>query len=259
MIPGNNFLEWREATAEALAFQGFSAARVRSFRNCGLNIRELVCCHCGNAERRPLSCDLRVCPICAKGQARRVFHRYAPALRFASGHGYRLKLITLTVRKTTVEADVARISKLIPRFVDAALRCPGFGALFALEVGPSGNVHAHGVYFGPYQDQGALSRTWFDLTGDSPIVDIRAWRGKRLGALREALKYAIKAGAVEPILAATAEVAMKGRRRVRSYGLFFGVSAGDPPLLECAVCGASEWDLRERFEHRIRHGFDVCA
>jgi len=126
-----------------------------------------------------------------------------------------------------------------------------FGAIAVVEVGPRRNVHLHVLYWGRYVPQARLSATWRALTGDSYVVDIRELRGSWRDAAREVCKYVTKAASpanwtgsrdaepsVPELLLVDVFEALKGRRRVASYGLFYNVKTPDEPARTCETCGA---------------------
>ncbi|KAA0271022.1 MAG: hypothetical protein EDM79_13835 [Chloroflexi bacterium] len=250
---------WRQEVARELGESAYPGKKTLSFLNCGQELRALLCTHCGHEEPRPLTCDLRVCPKCARKRANKLYHRLLPVVKDANSNGYRLKLVTVTMKPRSIGEDLDRLSDAIPKFVNKWLRAPGFGAVAGMEVGSHGNVHAHILYYGPYILQEKLRQGWRDLTQDSHIVDIRVWKGTRAKALREACKYAIKAGQGDPGLAAEVEIALKGKRRIRSYGIFYGLDDGEEPVLTCPDCGGSDWDLKDIFYRRLsKEGRQSC-
>src|SRR5712692_1512509 len=163
--------EWRSRVASRLEQLGYKRDKVIAFLACRNQVRTLLCINCGNQEERPISCDLRVCPLCARTRSNLLYHRLLPTLLAANGHGYRLKLVTVTLKVHSIEADLARIGKAIPLFVKRALKAPGFGVVAGLEVGENRNVHAHMVFLGPFVPVQRLQRCWEEITGDSRVVD----------------------------------------------------------------------------------------
>ena len=53
------------------------------------------------------------------------------------------------------------------------------------------NQHLHLLFFGSYMPQDWLSRSWLAVTGDSPVVDIRACKNRVFDSTR-LYHYAIK-------------------------------------------------------------------
>lgn len=169
--------------------------------------------------------------------------------RLPKRRGYRLRMITLTVQTRGPE-DMRRAVKLLgkslPKFWRKVLKCDGAGALFALEAGElRGNIHCHGLYWGPYVEQRTLSDEWQKLTG-AKVVDVRLMRGSK--AIAEVCKYVCKASLPVHLLAAL-EDALQGTRRIRTYGTLYGAE----PVPEderatrrvCPDCGVvGELELR---------------
>jgi hypothetical protein len=83
-----------------------------------------------------------------------------------------------------------------------------------------------------------VSETWEDLTGDY-IVDIRESSVKT--AVKEGLKYITKASKLTPSELVELHLALKGRRRIRSWGCFYGIPEPETEAVEtaCPTCGSS--------------------
>lgn len=82
-----------------------------------------------------------------------------------------------------------------------------------------------------------VSETWQELTGDY-IVDVQKTTPER--AVREGLKYITKFVNLSPAQLVDLHMALKGKRRIRSWGCFYGVEEQKPEGAEakaCPVCG----------------------
>ena len=82
------------------------------------------------------------------------------------------------------------------------------------------------------------------MTG-SCVVDIR--RAVQPGqnvvdAIREAVKYPTKFDELSPELLVQVHGVMKGSRRIRTYGVFYGEVRSKPVVL-CSVCGNDTWKV----------------
>lgn len=211
--------------------------------------------------------------------ARRERHaiRESDSLRLDGGvraGAWRWKLITISPKwapKDRGEVSVAglrrRVDDVLARWAmcwAAGAKAGGLAAAYAsVELSAGGHVHVHVLYLGPY----VASSWWARVAGC--FVDVRAVDdvpGADVsmpgpGALREALKYALKSPSVwsrrwlegeartvaHPLLAAAWVMATRRHQIARAYGTF-RVALGEledneklevAPCVElCASCGA---------------------
>jgi len=196
-------------------------------------------------------CEVRICPTCASRYGAKVAAELKDVLAELRASrrlpvGWRLRLVTLPVRteRGNLAAAVQCALRALPLVWRKVLRCPKAGAVASLEAGAQhGNVHLHLLYLGPWVDQVDLSREWKRLTGSS-VVDVREVRDAASG-IAEVAKYATAAHLVKNPrgveIAAELEAALHGRRRIRSYGVFYGRTTDAPeednPGTSCDVCG----------------------
>jgi len=209
-------------------------------------------------------CSLRFCDLCGPANYRRLFERYAPAIgdvvaRESSRCGYVLARVNWTIRATGEMPTTEEI-----RWFNAALRKHVKGILpkgavsgvilddefgyekrghIAERKAGGLNLHAHGLYFGPYLDWQKARDLWTKLTGSTGffIKEIRGWRGgvrKSVSrALGHLLKYVSKMPVVSPERIAAFEKAFDGVRRVHCLGLFYGLPPGPKEERRCPGCG----------------------
>jgi hypothetical protein len=81
--------------------------------------------------------------------------------------------------------------------------------------------------------KGYVSETWAALTGDY-IVDVQKTTPER--AIREGLKYITKFINLSPAQLVDLHLALKGRRRIRSWGCFYGVEQPKPEGAAAETC-----------------------
>jgi hypothetical protein len=179
-------------------------------------------------------CWLRVCPHCQPLIAARLRARYERRIRIVTAEpvkGWSLKSFVLTLDRQLDNdgAELKRLGALTRKVVKHFWGMKGAGAFATFEVGAKGGkLHAHGIAWGPYVDQGELSRYWKQLTG-CQVVWIR--RVSRSEALREGIKYIAKLSSRDDDGAfimsaeqlARLHIAMRGKRRLRSWGCFYGM------------------------------------
>jgi len=208
------------------------------------------------------TCDYRFCPDCAHRHTARLLRRYVPAIeeQITKNPNYRLRTLTLTRSVTlgtrgfgeTANKGFQLIQKLMAEVVGPNWNKKGAGLLANWEVGPNGlKLHYHMVYLGPWVDQKLLSKTWQKLTGGDRVVWVKAVLkndGDWQGAVMETLKYATKFYTedkatkerkyLSPALTVDLFEAMKGTRRIRSWGSFYSLEKQEDRAFCCSHCDA---------------------
>ena len=208
------------------------------------------------------SCSFRVCPDCAPKQSARLISQYLPVIsKLIPLHPeYRLRKITLT-RKIALGDDgfaeqakqgFDQIQKSMLKTVGPHWNKFGAGLLATWEVGETGlKLHYHCIYFGPWVDWKKLGQAWLSVTGDSHIVYVQAVKRNASDwkfAVMETLKYATKfykedyetgeQRFLSPELTVELFIAMKGTRRIRSYGSFYNIDTPESDVFACSACDA---------------------
>ncbi len=206
------------------------------------------------------SCDFRICPDCAHRHTARLLNRYVPAIEkeMAAHPKYRLRTIMLTRSVQLGSEGFAKaategfnlIQKLMYSVVGPDWNKKGAGLLANWEVGPNGHkLHYHMVYLGPWVAHKKLSEAWEKLTGGDKVVWITAVKhndGDWQGAVIETLKYATKFYSenkatgeriyLSPKLTVDLFEAMKGTRRIRSWGSFYHLEEQKERVFCCEQC-----------------------
>jgi len=125
----------------------------------------------------------------------------------------------------------------------------GSCALVCVEIGEKNkSVHLHILYWGYYVPQKKLSDEWKRLTGGKWYADIRLVKGR--GGIREVTKYISKGVSVEGEYIDDLyeiEKALKGLRRVMTYGIFYNRKI-QKTILICPVCGGKVWKYEKRYD-----------
>jgi len=197
-------------------------------------------------------CWLRVCPHCAAAFANKLRSRYEERVAVvlsANVPQWSLKKLELTMRRSAdLESDLLALhkmtKKLYKHFWGDDKRA---GAFACAEVGPrGGNVHAHVVVYGRYVSHESIKRYWEKLSRKHRAIyaDTDEGQGDRIvwirrikpgQAVSEAIKYITKFakrekdedGQASFVLSvedlAALHFALKGKRRVWSWGAFYGV------------------------------------
>lgn len=234
---------WDRQEQLALALEGRGLQkRADRHRLCNRTWNTWQCSACeGETTAAIATCDLRVCVSCQRRQSKELAAKTRRKLdAIGQRKGWRLRLITLTVRTDGLE-DMRRAVKLLgralPKLWRKVLKAEGAGAMFALEAGEArGNIHCHGLYYGPWVDQKELSAEWSKLTGGSFVVHVTEAKGA--GAVAEVCKYVCHP-ALKVELQAALEDALQGTRRVRTYGTLYGCEPEpeETPGRTCPCCG----------------------
>lgn len=228
-----------------------------------------ICVHCDDEGAPALAmvkvrrqrCWLRVCPKCQRDIAARLRVRYEKRIQTilaAPVRGWSLKSFVLTLDRGIGDdgAELKRLGDNVKKLVKHFWGMKGAGAFATFEAGPvGGKLHAHGISYGPYVKQAELSDYWRQLTG-CQVVWIRQVTPSE--AVREGIKYIAKlskrddAGNFELSVEQLAKLhmALKGRRRLRAWGCFYGMAdEGD----ELASDEPAELEQAERCDdgHRM--------
>ena len=209
-------------------------------------------CRCGN----------RYCPTCGPLSFRSLFTRHSRLRSIAEGllrhrpgdHRTRvLAKLDITRRNTGEMPDgkavrlfnenIKRLREKISKYLEIARR--DFGILYCDEFGSGNtNLHAHGIYVGPWIPQRVLARFWAEICGDGSFI-ISIKRAKSFeAALAHALKYPSKFFEASPARLAELELAFHKVRRVHALGAFYNPKIEREPGEEgpvqagrCPVCG----------------------
>lgn len=263
------------------------------------------CKDCGQKYFKTISCGHRLCFECARRYSNRItskFTNYIKELRQAGEipREYRLRFITLTLKKTNIHNDVDRgfkglkliwdrylgragenyLKKAVAKLayecgsgvIDWGLR--GWrkrynrlyriyhpGAIACLELSPSGMIHWHMLYLGPYIPQPKLRAKWLAITGDSHQAWVTGIGKDRKGkgdnksisrglkgveiyeGIREICKYIHKFLASGEGLSDQVVqfyTAIQNHRRIRTLGRFYNIpDIGEKPELVCEICGGA--------------------
>lgn len=265
---------WRKQFAAELVKLGY-IDQAATFLACGKRPAAVITCAASVNHTAQLilnHCDNKLCPSCAGRESRRLVNHYAPRIQQIMQKNWRpgwaLRHVVLTTDISARSGEAAnKVDRLFP-LVELAFRdslCPRrpdetarawrdrwqtkkrtIGLLCAFEFGENGRkLHFHVDYYGPFIPQPVLSAAWQNLT-DYSVVWISLHDNKPVAELlQESLKYitkfVVKGEAIPPFEAAHIYHICHGRRRIRSYGLFYNMPeppADDEPGGACPVCQA---------------------
>ena len=246
----------------------------KRFAECGTRFFVLRCPNHDLRFHVPISCGSRICERCAAAHSKGLRDRIEAVIRprlAKKPRGYGVFMLTLTtttdrhgpdgptrkdIRRFYRESSAflrlfynkyacrfSRSGKVVQVRVKKKLKFRGAGFIAATEFGGTSNMlHCHAIAFGPYISQKKLSAAWLKITGDSPIVDIRAVRTVKDG-VREVVKYITKPPTGDSLMA-IADYAwrIKGTRRLRTGGIFYNhpglkKKKSEKQALECPYCG----------------------
>jgi len=243
-------------------------------RDCG-SVIKFYCANCGRTKVGKYRCDRRGCISCSRYYMNMVRHkvqRMVDYVDYNGGvYGFSLKMLTLTMRTNPddISGALKRCGESITKLWRTMLRKVGVfkgkrqvssGLHVQFELGPDNlNVHAHCLYYGPYIDVYKLSAEWLRLTGDSMVVDIRKCDRK---GVNEVIKYASDLTKLTPEQVAVVAEVFEGKRRMRSYGIFYDsdlrllekLAVGMIKELGACECGQSCWLPEDIFLRYYRDG-----
>ena len=186
-----------------------------------------------------------LCPVCARIRAAKKVSKYLDRLNVieSSGKKLNLALLTLTVKngpdlQERFEHLANSWKKYQARRRDYFKKGRGFnelckteGAVFSYEVTNKDNgwhPHLHAIVsLTDYVQVTKLSEEWFDITGDSFVVDIRKIKGNPAEGFLEVFKYALKFSELTLEKNLEAYLTLTGKRMQGGYGVFHGVKVPD--------------------------------
>lgn len=218
---------------------GFIAGSVKSF--CGEN---------------------RLCPTCARIRRQEILADISGLIKVINNRpvmGFRWRLLTLTIKtegryREAAETALKGFSQLWRGYLKGGRGLPT-AAVVHLENAPqTGNVHLHGLFYGPYLNHFELSRRWAKITG-SFIVHVKDVRGRDLRrAAGEVLKYMTKFTEVSNEKLVELWRANRRLKLLRRYGLLRkdcleawsgeAIVASTKEIKEpiCPICGCQDYD-----------------
>ena len=222
--------------------------------NCDKKWVLLKCKGCGLEYITPISCGLRTCPKCAKKQSNELFFNiWNVVKRLRETKIYKLRHITLTYgNKGSLWSDLRESKKAFRKLWHNYLEKKGAGALVCVEIGDKNrSVHLHVLYFGMFVFWKQLSKEWKKVTGGRWEIDVRLVKGKK--GIREVTKYISKGiyrenKDLENMF--EIEEALKGMRRIMTYGIFYDYKLPEP-VFTCPVCGCEHWEYVRRYTLNI--------
>jgi hypothetical protein len=208
---------------------------------CDIIGRRLDCSSssCGKKYFKPFNCRLRYCPRCGRQAFRQLFAKHMGRLAIVAEDLLRhnsgdcrtrvIAQIDITLRNTgrmpsphqvrSFNKKIRRLFRQIEKRLGISRSNYGFGWMDEFGSGNS-NLHAHGVYVGPYLPQRDLSQWWKEITGDSYIISIKAAPSFEK-ALSHALKYPSKFWDAPPSRLVELEKAFHKVRRFHALARFY--------------------------------------
>lgn len=264
VVPLRGRIPERQAQQARLLLEQGLTGKARRQAWCALIGRRRDCLS-GNSEHRfytPCLCGNRYCPTCGPKSFRDLFihhSRLRPLVESLLSHRpgdhrprvlAKLDITTRNVGEMPTAEEVRQFNKDIRSLFRAIERECGisrreYGVLWCCEFGSGNtNLHAHGVYAGPYLPQRELSRLWTEIRADgSFIVSIKPARSFE-AALSHALKYPSKFFNAVPARLVELEVAFDHVRRVHALAAFYNPKIQREPGEEgpaeaghCPICG----------------------
>lgn len=251
----------RPRLRSALAAASAGTARLAAWDACGSCAWVLAHRDDPNAARLVCHrCHDRWCEACATEKRRRVARNLQSALtdRFKLKDPHRkvdrLRFLTLTLKAidAPLADQVGRLRSCWGRLRNRSFFRKGFAggiAFFELTLNNRTGLwhpHLHVLFEGTYIPHAKIKEAWFDITGDSYIVDVRAVRTVA-AAVSYVAKYAAKAVS-HSVLADRGKLveaigALKGTRTYATYGNWIKLGLTDQPAPDegwYAVCSLQD-------------------
>lgn len=253
-------LEWdtigSQGETAKLLYQSGLESKAYRYGRCGRYVipvqgHDLFCDLKGRSVVR-YRCGLRFCQACAPKNFRDLFDKYQDGFtrvveENALRPGYVLARVNFTIRcdghepkPQEIQAFNRAIRKLIRRLFPKLKRsdyglewCDEFGhpksKRRAVRAAKGWNLHAHGVWFGPYINWRRARDLWMELTGSTGfwISKVKHWElniSKKVShALAHTLKYVSKLPGETPERIAGLERAFDGVVKVHRMGFFYNL------------------------------------
>lgn len=230
----------RERQAVYEAYRAMGRHRpLHRFVNCGSDVRVLVRARIGDDIAFRLSsnrCRDRFCPLCARCRSTTLAANVSALIE--SRHAT-VRLITLTLRHsdTPLRDQLKRLTQSFN-----ALKRRDFwtqhvvgGVMFTeIKIGRDNrwHVHCHIMAEGSYISSQELSQQWHAVTGDSPVVDVRAVKDVKTAAgyiAKYGSKPCDRSVLFSPQRLIEAIAALRGTRLCTTFGEWRGHKLTAPP------------------------------
>jgi hypothetical protein len=216
----------------------------------------LYCGQCGEPVTVKLKCSDRTCPECR----RRTYFKLLKGWLELVKPMVNPKLLTLTIKNKSYldKKDIKFIRKCFNKFLRKKYYKRRIkGGLYVIEITNKGrgwNIHIHALIEASskkeeYLPQQKISRDWLQLTGDSPIVDIRKTHTPKKG-----LKYILKYFFKPPKVNGKEEVynrVLKKSRLIQPFGDLYGNKLLKSKL-KCKKCGNDSWIIEFELEKELK-------
>lgn len=229
----------RERKALYEAYRALGRHRIlHRFVNCGSDVRVFVRRRIGDELQIRLACHRckdRFCPVCARCRSTILASNVAALIR---KRACTVRLVTLTLRHsdTPLKDQLRRLTQsfnALKRREWWKARVRG-GVMFTeIKIGRDNrwHVHCHIIAEGDFLDSQQLSAEWHSVTGDSPVVDVRAVKD-----LDHAARYVAKYGSkpcdrsvlFQPSRLTEAIQALRGSRLCTTFGEWRGTRLSSP-------------------------------
>ena len=221
------------------------------------------------------TCGFRLCPDCARRRASKFMRKYLPAVMAYVGESNTQPcLLTLTqekrseplqtsIKRITASFKALRRSKIFEAYFKGGL----FTVEFTVDQDGRYHTHIHALVFRVRQltreDLQNLKDRWFEITGDSHVINLKWINPEQSGGIqagvKEVIKYAIKPADIARLTPQHLAdfMAMKRQRMFGTFGEFQKFArAYEPepetllPFVEhrsgepCDQCGQPLFDIR---------------
>lgn len=262
--------QWRVKAASALWHAGYHAV-AEAFYNCGDKDKFLGYLVCRKDPRHFNQavlehCHLRYCDHCERRAQTKRMERFGPAIDEAlkswRAGSYRLRSIVLTTPYSLEDPNIRRLyrkaRKAAVRTLERvcyeirktyaseeeyrrkriSLKRHGIGLIVGDELGEKGQkLHFHILGFTPYLPVALLAHWWKHYTcGDAYITYVKGVTNREAAFKEVMAKYVTKLTEVPPRLVPQLHKMLEGSRRIRSYGIWYGLEPIEEEPCRCPKC-----------------------
>lgn len=210
------------------------------------SVLHVLCTKCGFKHTVRLNCGDRTCRCC---RVKWYGHHYENLKKYLKSWN-KVRIFELTLKnipdrdfgKNTIKYLRKCFSKLIHRKFYKKSINGGFYFLHITNRGNGWHPHLHIVYDGDYIPKKKLEADWFDITGDSFVVWIRA-NNSVSKALQYLLSDLLQKTKIRNQDRDQYNAVLKGSRIVQGFGKYSKISFKRPFV--CPECGNDSWVVEE--------------
>ena len=229
--------EDREQLSDIYRGRYYEFNKSERVKRCGKTFFIYKCGCCGKNKELQFFCELRTCPVCSAKMTGKLYNELVKVIDilklkndYGNYSGFRHLILTIPVDdlKQDIKKAIKRV-EYIRQFLYKKFAKKGiktfWGAIAGLEIGQkTGMVHYHLLLYCPYIDVHELRKIW--KIGYLKLIRVKDEK-YFYSALKNIVMYVInfskmsKSGNMTMERIAEIEMALKGLRRVKTWGIFY--------------------------------------